>query len=308
MHQIRALDPSGRSGAFFTARITDAYRRESKKERHRLRTLTASRRASPRRQTPVSPLLAIAASIAFLYFFLPLAAVFVKLPPTVLLEHLRSPEAFTALALSLRTTGVSLVASIVLGVPLAYWLSRSRTRYARLVETLMQMPVVVPPAVAGVGLLLIFGRSGLLGPALGAAGVTIPFTWVAVVLAQIFTGAPFFVVSAKQAFDNVDPDLTSVARTLGSTPREAFARITLPLAASGLLGGAALCWARSLGEFGATIVFAGNYPGITQTLPLAIYTALDSSFDLAVAMSALLLVVAFAILLAVRLVGRRVEA
>lgn len=273
-----------------------------------MRTLTASRRDGPRIAARISPFLAIAASLAFLYFLLPLAAVFVKLPPSALLERLRSPEAFTALALSLRTSAISLLASITLGIPLAYWLSRSRTRYARLVETLMQMPVVVPPAVAGVGLLLVFGRAGLLGPALGSVGVTIPFTWVAVVLAQIFTGAPFFVVSAKQAFDSVDGDLTSVARTLGSTPREAFARITLPLAFSGLLGGAALCWARSLGEFGATIVFAGNYPGITQTLPLAIYTALDSSFDLAVAMSALLLVVAFVILLAVRLAGRRVEA
>ncbi|GAC1399001.1 MAG: ABC transporter permease [Vulcanimicrobiaceae bacterium] len=273
-----------------------------------MRTLTASRRDGPRRRLAVSPLLAIAASLAFLYFLLPLVSVFVKLPPSVLVERLRTPEAFAALALSLRTSAFALVASISLGIPLAYWLSRSRTKYARLVETLMQMPVVVPPAVAGVGLLLVFGRSGFLGPSLAKVGITIPFTWIAVVLAQIFTGAPFFIVSAKQAFDAVDADLTSVARTLGSTPREAFVRITLPLAFSGLLGGAALCWARSLGEFGATIVFAGNYPGITQTLPLAIYTALDSSFELAVAMSALLLVVAFVILLAVRLLGGRAEA
>ena len=273
-----------------------------------MRTLTVNRRAGPSQKTRISPLLSIIATLAFLYFLFPLAAVFVKLSPIVLLERLRSQEAFTALSLSLRTTGISLAASIALGMPLAYWLSSSRSRYARLVETLMQMPVVVPPAVAGVGLLLVFGRSGLLGPALGRFGMTIPFTWVAVVFAQIFTGAPFFIVSAKQAFDNVDRDLTSVARTLGSTPREAFTRITLPLAFSGLLSGAALCWARSLGEFGATIVFAGNYPGITQTLPLAIYTALDSSFDLAVALSALLLAVAFVILLAVRLIGRRAAA
>lgn len=266
------------------------------------------RRDRPRVARKVSVWLAAAALLAFLYFFFPLAAIFAKLPPGALLERLRSAATLRALALSLRTSGIALCASVALGLPLAYWLSRARGRLARLIETLMQLPVVVPPAVAGVGLLLVFGRSGLLGGTLGALGVTIPFTWVAVVLAQIFTGAPFFVVAAKQAFDAVDDDLTSVARTLGSTSGDAFVRVTLPLAFSGLLSGAALCWARSLGEFGATIVFAGNYPGRTQTLPLAIYTALDSSLDLAVAMSALLLAVAFALLLTVRVVVRRHEA
>ncbi len=204
------------------------------------------------------PLVSLAAAIAGLFFFLPLIAVFIKLPVPELLGHLRDPETFAALSLSLRTTSVALGASVAFGMPLAYWLAHSRSRFTRLIETLMQMPVVVPPAVAGVGLLLVFGRSGLLGPALGHIGITIPFTWIAVVLAQIFTGAPFFIISAKQAFDSVDRDLTGVARTLGSTAREAFVRITLPLALSGLLSGAALCWARSLGEFGATIVFAAR--------------------------------------------------
>lgn len=253
---------------------------------------------------PVAPWLLVVATLGLLYFLLPLAAVFFKLPLPLLVQKLRSPEAFAALGLSLRTSIVALVLSIALGTPLAYWLAQTRGRFARIVETFMQMPVVVPPAVAGVGLLLVFGRSGLVGPPLLKLGITIPFTSVAVVLAQVFTGAPFFIFSAKQAFEGVDRDLVSVARTLGATPASAFARITLPLAFSGLLSGAVLCWARSLGEFGATIVFAGNLPNSTQTLPLAIYTALDSSLELAVAMSALLLAVAFMLLFAVRLVDR----
>lgn len=253
---------------------------------------------------PVAPWLAVLATIALAYFLLPLVAVFLHLPLPVLVAKLQSPQAFDALGLSLKTSIVALVASIAIGTPLAYWLARARGRFARVVETLMQMPIVVPPAVAGVGLLLVFGRSGLAGPTLHALGMTIPFTPLAVILAQIFTGAPFFIFSAKQAFEGVDHDLVSVARTLGSTPANAFARVTLPLAFSGLLSGAVLCWARSLGEFGATIVFAGNFPNTTQTLPLAIYTALDSSLELAVAMSALLLAVAFVLLFAVRLVDR----
>jgi len=267
---------------------------------------------APRRRivlgAPVAPWLGVVATLGLLYFLLPLAAVFFRLPPPVLIAKLRTPEAFAALGLSLKTSIVALIASIALGTPLAYWLAHARGRFARIVETLMQMPVVVPPAVAGVGLLLVFGRSGLLGPTLHAAGISIPFTALAVILAQIFTGAPFFVFSAKQAFEGVDRNLVSVARTLGSTPASAFRRVTLPLAFSGLLSGAVLAWARSLGEFGATIVFAGNFPGTTQTLPLAIYTALDSSLDLAVAMSALLLGVAFVLLFAVRLVDRGVRA
>ncbi len=269
-------------------------------------SIVVPRRNRPQAR-PTAPLvLTGAAMLVALSFLVPLAAVFLKLSPPALLERLRSPEALTALGLSLRTSAVALAISIALGVPLAYWLSRARTRFARVVETLMQMPVVVPPAVAGVGLLLVFGRAGLLGASFARGGPTIPFTWVAVVFAQIFTGAPFFIVAAKQAFDGVDGNLVDVARTLGARPVDAFVRVTLPLAFAGLLSGAALAWARSLGEFGATIVFAGNYPGATQTLPLAIYTALDSSLDLAVAMSALLLAVAFVLLLAVRLaVGRR---
>ncbi len=266
-------------------------------------TERASRRRAPR-AVPVAPWLVVLATLALAYFLLPLVAVFFRLPFPGLVEKLQSPQAFGALALSLKTSIVALVASIAIGTPLAYWLARARGRFVRVVETFMQMPIVVPPAVAGVGLLLVFGRSGYAGPALHALGITIPFTPVAVVLAQIFTGAPFFIFSAKQAFEGVDHDLVSVARTLGSTPTNAFARVTLPLAFSGLLSGAVLCWARSLGEFGATIVFAGNFPNSTQTLPLAIYTALDSSLELAVAMSALLLTVAFVLLFAVRLVDR----
>lgn len=237
--------------------------------------------------------------------FLPLIAVFVAVPPAKAIADLSSPVAVTALGLSLRTTLESVIATLAFGTPLAYWLSRSRFRGKRLVEAAVQMPIVVPPAVAGVGLLLVFGRRGMLGPALDSMHLGVAFTTAAVVIAQAFVAGPFYVVAARQAFDAIDGDLVAVSRTLGASPMRTFFAVELPLAAGGILAGAALSWARALGEFGATMLFAGNLPGVTQTLPLAIYAALDSGLEVAVAMAALLLFSAFALLLLIRLLDWR---
>ena len=244
-------------------------------------------------------------ALALAFLFLPLIAVFIAVPPAKAFFDLSSPIAVTALGLSFRTTLESVAVILAFGTPLAYWLSRSRFRGKRLLEAAVQMPIVVPPAVAGVGLLLVFGRRGMLGPVLDSAHLGVAFTTAAVVIAQAFVAGPFFVVAARQAFDAIDADLIAVSRTLGASPLRTFFAVELPLAAGGILAGAALSWARALGEFGATMLFAGNLPGVTQTLPLAIYTALDSGLDVAVAMAALLLFSAFALLLLIRLLDWR---
>jgi molybdate transport system permease protein len=241
----------------------------------------------------------IAVLLAFL--FMPLISVFISRSPLELISNLNTNLAYQALLLSLETTLVSLAIIVVFGTPLAYWVAKYSFRGKRFLEVALQMPIVVPPAVAGVGLILVFGNRGLLGGVLGG----VAFTTVAVVMAQVFISAAFYVFAARQAFEAVDDELLAVSHTLGESPWRTFWRITVPLALPGLLSGAALSLARALGEFGATIVFAGNLPGSTQTLPLAIYTALQSNFDVAIAVSALLLSVAFVLLLLVGLINRR---
>lgn len=241
----------------------------------------------------------IAVLLAFL--FMPLISVFISRSPLELISNLNTNLAYQALLLSLETTLVSLAIIVVFGTPLAYWVAKYSFRGKRFLEVALQMPIVVPPAVAGVGLILVFGNRGLLGEVLGG----VAFTTVAVVMAQVFISAAFYVFAARQAFEAVDDELLAVSHTLGESPWRTFWRITVPLALPGLLSGAALSLARALGEFGATIVFAGNLPGSTQTLPLAIYTALQSNFDVAIAISALLLSVAFVLLLLVGLINRR---
>lgn len=200
-----------------------------------------------------------------------------------------------ALWLSIRTTLVGLGMIAVAGTPLAWWMARSG-RGSRMVELLVDLPIVVPPAVMGIALLEAFGRNGLFGPVLSFLGLQIPFTTAAVVAAQVVVSAPFYIQASASAFRRVDEDLLIVARTLGHSPASAFFRIAVPLALPGMVAGAALAWARALGEFGATLLFAGNFAGSTQTMPLAIYTALESDAQVAVAL-ALVLVAASALLL-----------
>lgn len=212
---------------------------------------------------------------------------------------LAHPLVWPALRLSFVTTGISLALTVLFGAPLAWTLARSRTRAARAVEAAVQLPVVIPPAVAGLALLLAFGRQGLLG------GRSLAFTTAAVVMAEIFVSAPFFVKAATSAFRRVDARLVDVARTLGALPLRVFLRIGLPLALPGLVSGAAMSWARALGEFGATLLFAGNLPGRTQTVPLAIYAAFEVDLGAARALAVVLVAVAFVSLVTARAAWRR---
>jgi molybdate transport system permease protein len=231
---------------------------------------------------------------------LPTLSLFVTASPGDLLAGFRHPIAMPALLLSLGTTLVSLLLVVGLGTPLAWWLAKARGGLARAVETVVALPVVIPPAVAGIALLLAFGRRGLFGPLLERVGWAISFSTTAVVLAQVFVSAPFYVQAGTAAFRGLDANLFVVARSLGASPARAFFRVAIPLARPGLVAGAAMAWARALGEFGATLMFAGNLQGRTQTLPLAIYTALESDLRAAQSLSVLLVVVAFALLLLLR--------
>ena len=206
-----------------------------------------------------------------------------------------------ALGLSLATTAISLVLTIAFGLPLAWVLARRPFRGAWLVEAVVDLPIVLPPAVAGLALLLVLGRSGLLGPTLGTAGIAVPFTTGAVVLAQAFVAAPFFVRSARTGIGGVDRDVEDAARADGANELGVFRHVTVPLAAPALAAGLVMSWARSLGEFGATIMFAGNFPGRTQTLPLLVYSEFEgASLDASIAAAAILVLAALGVLIAVR--------
>ena len=234
------------------------------------------------------------------FLVVPVVALFVTGSPTDWLSGLRHPITVPALLLSLTTTALSLAVLVAFGTPLAWWLGRSDARVARLLETVVQLPIVVPPAVAGLALLLAFGRRGLLGPLIEGVGLDIAFSTTAVVLAQVFVAAPFYIQAATAAFAGIDEKLLVVARTLGARPATVLFRVALPLARRGLVAGAALAWARALGEFGATLMFAGNLTGKTQTLPLAVYTALESDVRAAQALAVILVVIALAIIIFLR--------
>jgi molybdate transport system permease protein len=206
-----------------------------------------------------------------------------------------------ALGLSLATTSASLVLTVCLGTPLAYILARRRFPGSSIVETIVDLPIVLPPSVAGLALLLVFGRRGLVGESLDSVGLGVAFTTVAVVLAQTFVAAPFYIRSARAGFAAVDADLEDAARVDGAAERQVVRHVTVPLAASALAAGIVMSWARALGEFGATIMFAGNLQGRTQTLPLVVYAEFQAGdLDASVAAAAILVVAAFGVLVAVR--------
>ena len=214
---------------------------------------------------------------------------------------LASPEVLDALWLSLVTTAISLVVTVVLGLPLAFVLARRRFWGRGLVEAVVDLPIVLPPSVAGLALLLVFSRAGLLSAPFDFLGITVPFTTVAVILAMVFVSAPFFVRSARTGIAGVDGDLEDAARVDGATEPQLFRSITIPLASAALAGGLVMTWARSLGEFGATIMFAGNVQGRTQTLPLVVYSEFQGGdLDASIAAAAILVIAAFGVLVAVR--------
>ncbi|HEX7346333.1 MAG TPA: ABC transporter permease [Candidatus Limnocylindrales bacterium] len=240
-----------------------------------------------------------------------LLALFLVLPVVTLLaraasdgslaEVAGSSPVVAALALSLATTAVSLILTVAVGLPLAIVLARRAFRGKWLVEAIVDLPIVLPPAVAGLALLLVFGRRGLLAAPLQAVGVDIAFTTVAVILAQTFVSAPFFVRAARTGIASVDRDLEDAARVDGASERQVFRAITVPLAGASLAAGLVMSWARSLGEFGATIMFAGNVEGRTQTLPLVVYAEFQAGeLDASIAAAAILVLAALGVLIAVR--------
>lgn len=215
-----------------------------------------------------------------------------------------------ALGLSLMTTAVSLGLTLVLGTPLAYLLARRSFRGRSIMETIVDLPIVLPPSVAGLALLLLLGRRGVLGGALDLVGISIPFTTLAVVLAQTFVAAPFFIRSARAGFAAVDRDIEDAARVDGAGEREVFRWVTVPLASAALAAGAVMSWSRALGEFGATIMFAGNVEGRTQTLPLVVYGEFGAGdLDASIAAASILVLAAFGVLVSVRVLrwGRALD-
>jgi molybdate transport system permease protein len=258
---------------------------------------TASRPAAP---IPVVFL----AGLTVLFIALPLVALVGRALPLGLTAW-TGPATLAALQLSLMTASLAALIALVVGTPVAYLLARAHFPGKAVVETLVDLPMVLPPAVAGIALLMAFGRRGLLGPTFSALGVELPFTTAAVVIAETFVAAPFYIRSARAGFGGVDVKLEQMSALLGLPGWRTFTRITVPLAAPSLFGGLLMTWARALGEFGATIMFAGNFPGRTQTMPLAIYSGLETDLDSALALALVLVVVSFAILFAVRRLAPR---
>jgi molybdate transport system permease protein len=240
-------------------------------------------------------------AVALAFLLLPIAAIFLEAPLRELPDLLGQEVVRDAIVITIETNLVANVLILGFGTPAAYALASRRFRGRNVVLTLVELPLVLPPAVAGVGLLAAFGSAGLLGGELEARGVALPFTEAAVVLAIVFVASPFYLRQAITAFEGVDPDLIAAARTLGARPARGFFRIALPLALGGLLTGWALAFARGIGEFGATLIFAGNIQAVTQTLPLAIYEQLQVDFDVALAMGVLLVALSAAILLSTKL-------
>jgi molybdate transport system permease protein len=247
-------------------------------------------------------LLGVCLAAALTFLTLPVVAIFVDSSPGELIASLGEPGALDALWLSLRTTAASIAIILLVGTPAAYLLATRSFRGKAVVVTLIELPLVLPPAVAGIALLAAVGPSGILGGAVEAAGIELSLTTAGVVVALTFVASPFYVRQAVAAFAAVEPTLLDASRTLGASEAHGFLRVMIPVARPGLAAGTALALGRALGEFGATLMFAGSFQGITQTVPLAIYDRFSTDFDSALALSAVLVAVSAAILLSVKLV------
>jgi molybdate transport system permease protein len=245
-------------------------------------------------------------SLPMLVFLLvPLLALLLRISPAQLLANLANREVTEAISLSMVTTAITVVLTVLAGTPLAYLLARRQFRGRTALDTLMDLPMVLPPSVAGIALLVAFGRRGLVGQYLTVAGIELAFTQAAVVLAQLFVAAPFYIKAAAAGFAGVDRELEQAAALDGATPLQVTRYVTVPLAWTALFGGIVMTWARALGEFGATIIFAGNFIGRTQTMPLAIYQGFEQDLSVALTLSAILLAVSFGVLFVVKGVLRR---
>lgn len=267
--------------------------------------LTGRSSAYPSRGASVAPAVWLAGLALLLFLAVPLVALVLRaVEETESLDEVTSATVRQAIQLTFVTSLISLAIILLVGTPLAYALARGRIPGSRLIDTIIDLPMVLPPAVAGIALLMAFGRRGVVGQHLDAVGITIGFTSAAVVLAQIFVSAPYYVRAARAGFSRVDRAVEEAAADLGATPAAVFRTVTLPLVRPNLAAGAVLAWARAVGEFGATIMFAGNFAGKTQTMPLAIYGRYEAGdLDTALILSVALLAAAMLVLLAVRSIG-----
>ncbi len=242
-----------------------------------------------------------------LFLLLPLLALLLYSSPAELADNLRLPQVRQALGLSLRTSTAATILSVLLGMPVAYLLARRQFPGRALVDSLIDLPIVLPPAVAGLSLLLVFGRRGWIGAPLNDLGLRITFTELAVIIAQTFIAVSLFIRAAAIGFSGVDPEIEDAAAIDGANRWQTFWSISLPLSRRAVLSGVALAWARAMGEFGATIIFAGNFPGRTQTMPLAIYLGFELNLAVAVTLSVILVAFSFLVLLLVKVVFGREE-
>jgi len=257
------------------------------------------------RQTLTITGAAILVVVVTLYLALPIVAIFFRTTPELFLTCLQDPEVISALTLSLVTSVISLAVVIIIGTPFAYVHCRHQYPGKVIVDTIIDLPLVLPPAVAGLALLVLYGRFGLIGKYASLFGISIAFTTLAVIMAQIFVASPFYLRQAKSLFDQLDPAYEMTARTLGASPARVFAQVVVPLTAGGLVSGAVMTFGRALGEFGATIMFAGNLPGVTQTMPLAVYVNMAGNFDASITIAIVLVIISFAIMFAVRILAQK---
>ena len=260
---------------------------------------TASPSIARTKPRPPDPLWWLSAPL-LLFLLVPLIALVVRTDPTMLLSNLREPEVLQAIRLSLVTSGIATGLTILLGTPVAVLLAKRKLPFQKAIDTLIDLPTVLPPSVAGVALLIAFGRRGLIGATLDDWGISIAFTQTAVIIAQLFVACPFYIKAAAIGFAGIDTDIKEAAALDGGNRWDIFRHVTVPLSWSALVSGAVMTWARALGEFGATIIFAGNFPGRTQTMPLAIYLGFEMDLSVALTLSVILVFCSFLVLLLVK--------
>ena len=250
--------------------------------------------------------LALLLTLAMAFIALPLVALFLKSPLDTILKSLHDPMVIDALSLSLTTSTMTTITVVIMGTPIAYVSARFNYFGKELANSLIDLPVIMPPAVAGIALLVAFGRMGIVGHYLNAFGISIAFTTLAVIIAQVFVSSPFYIRQARTSFEDVDLAFENAARTLGASRVYTFFHVILPIAMNGLISGAIMTFARSLGEFGATIMFAGNFQGRTQTMPLAIYTAMQGDLDVSLCLAIILVAISFMVIVLVKTLTQRV--
>lgn len=259
-----------------------------------------------RRDLAIKAVVALFLILAMAFIALPVVALFLKSPLDTTLRSLSDQVVVDALRLSLMTSAITTITVVVMGTPIAYVSARFRYFGKELADSLIDLPVIMPPAVAGIALLMAFGRMGILGQHLNGFGISIAFTTLAVIMAQVFVSSPFYIRQARTSFEDVDLALENAARTLGASRIYTFRYVILPIAINGLVSGAIMAFARSLGEFGATMMFAGNFQGRTQTMPLAIYTAMQGDLDVSLCIAIILVAISFLVIVLVKTLTRGV--